>query len=326
MRTVIVLSALLDTTWPRRTAGVPVPCSARGVPSPVVVFFARSCLRRRLRAAAFWRRPSRRSSGVAARRRPRFSRAATRRSCGVIGGGAGSAGAAGSAGGAAAAGAAGASAPVARSPLDTSGSVPSAAAAAGPSGAPGDGPAAAARRSAALLGRDRRRVLCRGRLDGGLRRGGARLRGRLFVLLVSHSLSGRFGVEAALAGDRQRACEIALGGAHAGRVLELTRRQLEAQAEGLAPLGADVLDELVVVEVAQLPRRHQTWSSRRTNLVFTGSLCPARRMASRASGSGTPASSNITRPGLTTATQPSGLPLPEPMRVSAGFFVTGLSG
>ena len=34
----------------------------------------------------------------------------------------------------------------------------------------------------------------------------------------------------------------------------------------------------------------------------------------------------MTRPGLTTATHPSGLPLPEPMRVSAGFFVTGLSG
>ena len=29
---------------------------------------------------------------------------------------------------------------------------------------------------------------------------------------------------------------------------------------------------------------------------------------------------------MTTATQPSGEPLPEPMRVSAGFFVTGLSG
>ena len=43
-------------------------------------------------------------------------------------------------------------------------------------------------------------------------------------------------------------------------------------------------------------------------------------------GSGTPASSNITRPGLTTATQPSGEPLPEPMRVSAGFFVYDLSG
>ena len=49
-------------------------------------------------------------------------------------------------------------------------------------------------------------------------------------------------------------------------------------------------------------------------------------MASRASASVTPASSNMIRPGLTTATQRSGLPLPEPMRVSAGFSVTGLSG
>ena len=53
---------------------------------------------------------------------------------------------------------------------------------------------------------------------------------------------------------------------------------------------------------------------------------PARRIASFARSSGTPASSNITLPGLTTATQPSGLPLPEPMRVSAGFLVIGLSG
>src|SRR5579884_4111280 len=66
--------------------------------------------------------------------------------------------------------------------------------------------------------------------------------------------------------------------------------------------------------------------SRRTNFVFTGSFWPASRSASRASGSETPASSNITRPGLTTATQPSGEPFPLPMRVSAGFFVIGLSG
>src|SRR5207248_4495411 len=46
----------------------------------------------------------------------------------------------------------------------------------------------------------------------------------------------------------------------------------------------------------------------------------------RASDSDTPDISNITRPGLTTATQPSGEPLPVPMRVSAGFFVNGLSG
>ena len=52
----------------------------------------------------------------------------------------------------------------------------------------------------------------------------------------------------------------------------------------------------------------------------------ASRIASRAISSGTPDISNITRPGLTTATQWSGAPLPEPMRTSAGFLVTGLSG
>src|SRR6516165_5175739 len=52
----------------------------------------------------------------------------------------------------------------------------------------------------------------------------------------------------------------------------------------------------------------------------------ARSMAARASGSSTPASSKSTRPGCTTATHSSGLPLPEPMRVSAGFWVIGLSG
>ena len=52
----------------------------------------------------------------------------------------------------------------------------------------------------------------------------------------------------------------------------------------------------------------------------------ARSMAARANSSSTPANSKSTRPGCTTATHSSGLPLPEPMRVSAGFWVTGLSG
>src|SRR5574338_299759 len=63
-----------------------------------------------------------------------------------------------------------------------------------------------------------------------------------------------------------------------------------------------------------------------TNLVLIGSLWLASRIASRAIGSGTPDISNITRPGLTTATQWSGAPLPDPIRTSAGFLVTGLSG
>ena len=49
-------------------------------------------------------------------------------------------------------------------------------------------------------------------------------------------------------------------------------------------------------------------------------------VASLAVSSATPDNSNNTLPGLTTATQYSGDPLPEPILVSAGFSVTGLSG
>ena len=52
----------------------------------------------------------------------------------------------------------------------------------------------------------------------------------------------------------------------------------------------------------------------------------ARRSASLATGSGTPDSSNMTRPGFTLAIHHSGAPLPDPIRVSAGFFVSGRSG
>ncbi len=61
------------------------------------------------------------------------------------------------------------------------------------------------------------------------------------------------------------------------------------------------------------------------NLHLIGSLCEARRIASRATSSVMPSISNITLPGLTTATQYSGLPFRSP-RVSAGFSVMGLSG
>src|SRR3712207_8604097 len=55
---------------------------------------------------------------------------------------------------------------------------------------------------------------------------------------------------------------------------------------------------------------HQTsLPSRTMNLHFIGSLCIARRIASRATSSGTPESSNMTRPGLTLATHHSGEPL-----------------
>src|SRR6185437_865369 len=100
----------------------------------------------------------------------------------------------------------------------------------------------------------------------------------------------------------------------------------EAQAERLLAGLLEPLDQVMVVERVDFGALHSATPSRFTNLVLIGSLCPARRIASFARSSGTPASSNITRPGLITATQPSGLPLPEPMRVSAGFLVYGLSG
>ena len=100
--------------------------------------------------------------------------------------------------------------------------------------------------------------------------------------------------------------------------------------------GVDQIIELLVqLHIAHLANLIQfvlvhacstSVSSLRTNLHLMGSLFAARRRASRATSSATPAISNIMRPGLTTATQYSGEPLPEPMRVSAGFSVMGLSG
>src|SRR4030095_9945491 len=112
------------------------------------------------------------------------------------------------------------------------------------------------------------------------------------------------------------------------RVVELAGDVLEPEVEqlllGLGQLGG----QLIRVQVGQLTclHGHHSASTRFTNLHFRASLWAARRMASWAVASETPDSSNITRPGLTTATHHSGEPLPEPMRVSAGFLVTGLSG
>src|SRR5207248_8734663 len=136
--------------------------------------------------------------------------------------------------------------------------------------------------------------------------------------------SSAMDLNSSLTRDRQRPGHITPRIPQGGGVVELARCMLEPQTEELPARGGDVLAQLGIAQIAQLRGLHT--SSRITNLVRTGSLCPARRMASRASGSGTPASSNITRPGLTTATHPSGEPLPDPIRVSAGFLVNGLSG
>src|SRR3954464_6939814 len=65
---------------------------------------------------------------------------------------------------------------------------------------------------------------------------------------------------------------------------------------------------------------------RATKRVLIGSLAAASVSASLAVCTVTPSISKMTRPGFTRATHNSGVPLPEPMRTSAGFFDTGTSG
>src|SRR5690606_13734808 len=114
------------------------------------------------------------------------------------------------------------------------------------------------------------------------------------------------------------------------RVLELLRRTAETQSEQLLACVRNSVLDLLDREIPDLRRLHSAppspARSRSTTFDLTGSLAAASAKASRASSSGTPSISNITRPGLTTATHISGLPLPFPMRVTSGFFVTGLSG
>mmetsp|Transcript_11089 Transcript_11089/g.33242 ORF Transcript_11089/g.33242 Transcript_11089/m.33242 type:complete len:217 (+) Transcript_11089:929-1579(+) len=62
------------------------------------------------------------------------------------------------------------------------------------------------------------------------------------------------------------------------------------------------------------------------NCVVIGILYAASLIAARAVDSEIPLSSYKIRPGFTTATQYSGDPFPDPIRVSAGRIVTGLSG
>src|SRR5699024_1520704 len=90
-------------------------------------------------------------------------------------------------------------------------------------------------------------------------------------------------------------------------VVELARGGLEPEVEQLLLGLAELVDQTVVVHTAQLlggevlaTNGHQmSPPSRLTKRHFMGSLCIARRMASRAVSSVTPESSNMTRPGLT---------------------------
>src|SRR6185437_9133620 len=128
--------------------------------------------------------------------------------------------------------------------------------------------------------------------------------------------------------------DVALDGTKTAVALELAGGRLEAQVEQLFLGLLQLVDESLVFKGVELggcellgsDRHYASPSSRLMMRALRGSLWIARVMASRAMVSLTPLSSKSTRPGLTFATHHSGEPLPEPMRVSAGFFVSGRSG
>src|SRR6266508_2608517 len=114
-------------------------------------------------------------------------------------------------------------------------------------------------------------------------------------------------------------------------VVQLAGGALDPEVEQLRLGLAQLHDQVLIGQLAQLrgpgARCHQTSTpSRLTMRHFIGSLWIARRIASRAVCSLGNDISNRIRPGLTLATHHSGEPLPEPIRVSAGFFVMAWSG
>src|SRR4051794_8335279 len=114
-------------------------------------------------------------------------------------------------------------------------------------------------------------------------------------------------------------------------VVELPGCALNAKVEQLRLGLPQTRDQLFAGQFAQLgclnARCHQlSPTSRVTMRHFIGSLWIARRIASRAIVSFGNDISKRMRPGLTFATHHSGEPLPEPIRVSAGFLVRAWTG
>src|SRR5260370_31713413 len=136
--------------------------------------------------------------------------------------------------------------------------------------------------------------------------------------------------ELALADHGHDARDVVAHGGDLARVLELADGMLEAERIGLSTRGLDAVRQLVLLQLPELVDLH--WAppaatdSEVTKRVLMGSFEAASFMASLATCGVTPPISKRMRPGRTTATQPSGLPLPEPIRVSAGFLVIDLSG
>src|SRR6218665_115784 len=156
-------------------------------------------------------------------------------------------------------------------------------------------------------------------------------------LLGLHNLSnhGRgTNTKLALTNDGVDAGNVALHGTDATVALKLCGRGLEEKVKQLFLCFFQFCNEALCLKRIKLAGceffcsngHYASPSSRLMMRALSGNLWMARVIASRASSSDTPATSNNTRPGLTLATHHSGDPLPEPMRVSAGFFVSGPSG
>src|SRR5690606_11069065 len=130
--------------------------------------------------------------------------------------------------------------------------------------------------------------------------------------------------------DVVNAGDVLADGPHPHGIVQLSRGQLEAEVEQLLLQLGQLALQLLVAQLPDFLRLHvaspPATRPRSTIFVFTGSLWATSRSAYRATSSASPPTSNMIRPGLTTATQYSGEPLPPPMRTSAGFLVTGLWG
>src|SRR6195952_5980949 len=135
---------------------------------------------------------------------------------------------------------------------------------------------------------------------------------------------------ARLRGDGLDAGDIATGFTQPRGVFQLPGGALETQIEALFLQIDDGVVPLIVAhraDIGGLHLGHINYSAMRaTKRVLIGSLAAASESASFAVCTVTPSISKITRPGLTRATHNSGVPLPEPMRTSAGFFDTGRAG
>src|SRR3954454_396008 len=135
---------------------------------------------------------------------------------------------------------------------------------------------------------------------------------------------------ALLRGDGLDTGDVAAGFTHPRGVLQLPGGALETQIEALLLQTGDGVVHLVGAhgaDIGNLHLGHHRYSAiRATKRVLIGSLAAASDSASRAVCTVTPSISKMTRPGFTRATHNSGVPLPEPIRTSAGFFDTGTSG